>query len=223
MTKHNCYANITSMNNFNTNRNFQNKNSNERIKTHFQRTAEIRARDEKRVKQQKLLGATAIAGLLTTGAMGIAGYNTIKDNVETTNEKANETGVHSIDVSHFDTYKSHRDGDNIAVTISEGGRIRSEPKVTGKFDEPNILYKAENYERYEINIDYEFSEQQEIPVLRHDDGRNPEWIGLAIETLPEETQDKLGRDSDGIAWVNQQKANVYIGHSEEGPTQTKLD
>ena len=211
LTKHNGYANITNMNKFNTSKNTFNKNimskeleaySNE-IGNNINRAKE---KEEKRRKRdQKLLGAGAI-----TLALGTGFNHFLPANTETEPANNHETGVHSIDVSDFDTYESPADGDTITINLEDGARLRSAPKVPGNHEPPNILHEVKEGSRT-IDINYEVSEQEDIPIAHHEGYNNPDWIGIPVEELPEDLQAELSSDSDGLIWVSSAKAKAYIG------------
>lgn len=211
LTKHNGYANITNMNKFNTSKNTFNKNiMSKELEAYSNeignKIKDAKEKEEKRRKRdQKLLGAGAIALALGTGFNHFLPANT-----ETEPANNHETGVHSIDVSDFDTYESPADGDTITINLKDGARLRSAPKVTGNHEPPNLLHEVEEGGRT-IDINYEVSKQEDIPIAHHEGYNNPDWIGIPVEELPEDLQAKLSSDSDGLVWVSSAKAKAYIG------------
>lgn len=193
--------------------------SNNRRENDRNRIADILEKDKKRIGLQKRLGAAAITGLLTIGGAGATGYNVIQNNTESSSEDNNETGIHSIDVSNFDTYDSPIDGDQIIVNIHEDARIRKDPKVPSHSEAPNLLHESDRNHR--IYIEYEVSEQASIPIAHHQSFNDLDWVGIPKETLPEELQEKAKWDKDDLVWISSEKASVYVSDSEndEPPTE----
>ena len=214
LTYHNGYAIIASMKNYNTNIS-KSQSLGNKIENSINH-------DKRRVTLERRIGAGVMALAIGTGTIA----NLLPANTETNALNNNNTGVSSIDSnSRFDTLQSPVDNvDTITIRLAEKARLRENPAVPSLSDPTNIHYEIKDQVK-SIEIDYEASNQEDIPIMHHEGYPNPDWIGLPVEKLPEDLQKKIGRDKDGIVWVSSEMASVSLSDSsneDQDPTKLKF-
>lgn len=87
-----------------------------------------------------------------------------------------------------------------SVTLQDEARIRGTPQVGNEAETSNLLYQVDLRD---------LATEIDIPtpsgVYESEDSANGDWIGISVNDLPTELQEKLN-DKDGIVWINEKMA-----------------
>ena len=116
-----------------------------------------------------------------------------------------------IDAFQDNNYQQDYGGNKISaesISIQDHAKIRKEPVVSG-FDFSNTLTTLDFGDLSGSDAELRFTPGSDVyRVTSQGDG---DWYGVSIDDLSEaipSIADDLSKDSDGIAWINRQRASV---------------